>query len=121
MRYSGSAPALSGLVFRGEIAAKCQISVGSNLKQNSAGPSQGAIKATKAKGLLGPQCPLTFLTATAGLDRSSLQFKRPQSDDAFRAPWQHPPGVRASNLDPSVFEENIQRFSQEAILAVYDE
>jgi hypothetical protein len=33
----------------------------------------------------------------------------------------HPLGARFSNLDSVVFEEDIQRFSRERILAVYDE
>jgi hypothetical protein len=36
-------------------------------------------------------------------------------------PWQRPLSVRFSNLDSIVFEKDIQRFSREEILAVYDE
>lgn len=64
---------------------------------------------------------LAFLKATAGVDRSSLGFRRPQSDDAFQTPWQRTLGIRFSNLDSIVFEEDVHRFSREEILAVYDE
>jgi|SRR5215203_452106 len=64
---------------------------------------------------------LTFLRKHNGVDGSTLQWHVPQDEDAFRAPWKRRPGVRVSNVDDVVFEEEIQQFTPEEILSIYEE
>jgi transcriptional regulator with XRE-family HTH domain len=64
---------------------------------------------------------LTFLRKANGVDGSTLKWHVPYDEDDFRAPWNRRPGVRVSNVDDVVFEEEIQRFTPEEILSVYEE
>lgn len=64
---------------------------------------------------------LAFLKLVNGADAESVQLLYPQDESYFKAPWQLSQDILGSEINPTIREEDIVRFSKEEILEVYQQ
>jgi hypothetical protein len=60
---------------------------------------------------------VSAIRALNGADPGTLRFQRPADPAAFDAPWATSPGVTASDMDLTIGEDEIRRFSRDEVLA----
>lgn len=62
---------------------------------------------------------LAFLKLVNGADAESVKLLYPQDESYFEAPWQLSQDILSSEINPTIREEDIVRFSKDEILRVY--
>ena len=64
---------------------------------------------------------LAFLKSVNGADTESIKLLYPQDESYFEAPWQLSQDILSSEINPTIREEHIVRFSKDEILEVYQQ